>query len=238
MAARKWYSPALIFAVVVISAGAAFTIPSILGWHIWGPVGRRSTPAVAKPVVQKRVVTAQPAPAQPTVNSGEVSSAAPKVAVKTSAKAARKWAPSERQRLRDAVYLAGKDNRLSDAISALEAWDAKHPRDPEVIRELARLLARSPRTDDAFVRYRELLAIAPLTSTREEYAAALLALQQYDSAAANYRILIAADSTSTSAHLGLARALAWSNKSRAPWSIRQRSSPARSRRWAARTLPT
>ena len=214
MAARKWYAPLLFVAVVVITAGAALSISSIRGWHIWGPLARRSAPAAAKPVVQKRIVAAQPAPAQPTVNSGEVSSAAPKVAVKASTKAARKWVPSERQRLRDAVYLAGKDNRLSDAIAALEAWDAKHPRDAEVLLELARLLARSPRTDDAFVRYRELLAIAPITSTRAEYAAALLALQQYDSAAANYRILIAADSTSTSAHLGLARALAWSNKSR------------------------
>jgi len=213
MAARKSYSQVLVVAVVVISAGAAFSIPSIRGWHIWGPLARRQAPVAAKPATKPRVV-AQPqvTPVQPTVNSGEVS-----VAVKAPAKPAKappKWAPSERQRLRDAVYLAGKDNRPADAIAALEAWDAQHPGDPEVLRELARLLARSSRADDAFARYRELLAVSTSTATRAEYAAALLALQQYDSAAANYRILIAADSTSTSAHLGLARALAWSNHSR------------------------
>ena len=217
MAARKWYSQVLVVAVVVISAGAAFSIPSIRGWHIWGPLARRRAAVAAKPAPKPRVV-AQPqvTPVQPTVNSGEVSAAekAPAKAPVKPAKAAPKWAPSERQRLRDAVYLAGKDNRPADAIAALEAWDAKHPGDPEVLRELARLLARSSRADDAFARYRELLAVSPSTATRAEYAAALLALQQYDSAAANYRILIAADSTSTSAHLGLARALAWSNHSR------------------------
>jgi tetratricopeptide (TPR) repeat protein len=214
MAGRRWYSQVLIVAVVVISAGAAFSIPSIRGWHIWGPLARRSTPAVAKLVKPSRpVVQQQATPVQPTVNSGEVS-VTPKAPVKSATKSAPKWAPSERQRLRDAVYLAGKDNRLSDAIAALEAFDAKHRGDPEVLRELARLLVRSPRTDEAFARYRELLAASPSTATRAEYAAALLALQQYDSAAANYRVLIAADSTSASAHLGLARALAWSNHSR------------------------
>ena len=214
MAARRWYSQVLVVAVVVISAGAAFSIPSIRGWHIWGPLSKRQAPVAAKPAKPARpVVQQQATPVQPTVNSGEVS-VAPKARVKPTTKAAPKWAPSERQRLRDAVYLAGKDNRPSDAIAALEAWDAKHPGDAEVLRELARLLARSSHTDDAFTRYRELLAVSPSVATRFEYAAALLALQQYDSAAANYRILIAADSASVSAHLGLARALAWSNHSR------------------------
>jgi len=126
MGARKWYSPALIFAVVVISAGAAFTIPSILGWHIWGPLARRSAPAAAKPVVQKRIVAAQPAPAQPTVNSGEVSSAAPKVAVKASTKAARKWVPSERQRLRDAVH--HRDGRAERVPARSAARDRRRRR--------------------------------------------------------------------------------------------------------------
>ena len=139
MAARKWYSQVLVVAVVVISAGAAFSIPSIRGWHIWGPLANRQAPVAAKHAAKPRVV-AQPqaTPVQPTVNSGEVS-VAEKAPVKRT-KAAPKWAPSERQRLRDAVYLAGKDNRASDAIAALEAWDAKHPGDSEVLRELARLL--------------------------------------------------------------------------------------------------
>jgi tetratricopeptide (TPR) repeat protein len=75
-------------------------------------------------------------------------------------------------------------------------------------------LARSPKSYDALARYRELLSIQSDTSVRAEYAAALLAMQQYDSAAANYRILVAADSTNLAAHLGLARALSWSSHER------------------------
>lgn len=114
----------------------------------------------------------------------------------------------------DRVYTAGKENRPNDAIEALEAWDAKHPGEPDVLRELARLLVRNSRADEGFARYRALLTIAPDTSVRAEYAAALLSEQRYDSAAANFRILTAADSESVAYHLGLARALAWSNHPR------------------------
>ena len=83
MASRKWYPPALVFAVVVIGAGAAFSIPPVFGWHVWGPLAKR--PAVATP----RVVAKPPRPAppqqtavQPSTNSGEVTEA-PRVAVVT-----------------------------------------------------------------------------------------------------------------------------------------------------------
>jgi tetratricopeptide (TPR) repeat protein len=124
------------------------------------------------------------------------------------------WQPSERQQLRDKLYLAGKADRPADAIAALEAWDAKHPRDPEALRELARLLVRNGRVPDGLARYRELLMASSDSGARTEYAAALLALQQYDSAAANYRILIASDSANVDAHVGLARSLAWGNHPR------------------------
>ena len=114
----------------------------------------------------------------------------------------------------DRVYLDGKENRSADAIATLEAWDAKHPNEPETLRELARLLVRSGRTDEAFARYRTLLAAGADTSVRAEYAAALLGAQHYDSAAANFRVLTAADSGSLTYHLGLGRALAWSNHPR------------------------
>jgi uncharacterized protein HemY len=84
----------------------------------------------------------------------------------------------------DRVYLAGKENRTADAIATLEAWDAKHPNEPETLRELARLLVRSSRTDEAFTRYRARLGAGADTSVRAEYAAALLGAQRYDSAAA------------------------------------------------------
>jgi tetratricopeptide (TPR) repeat protein len=116
--------------------------------------------------------------------------------------------------MRDSVFLAGKANRPADAIATLEHFEAKHPADSEATRELARLLVRNGRSDEGLDRYRQLLALSPDTAIRAEYAAALLGLQQYDSAAANYKILIAADSTSVDAHYGLARALAWSNHPR------------------------
>ncbi len=114
--------------------------------------------------------------------------------------------------MRDRVFIAGQQNRPADAIATLERWDAKHPADPEALRELARLLVRTGRVDEGFERYRQLLASAADTAIRAEYAAALLAAQRYDSAAANYRILIAGDTGNVDHHLGLARALAWSNQ--------------------------
>ena len=214
MAARRWYSQVLIVAVVVISAGAAFSIPSIRGWHIWGPLAKRQAPVAAKPAAKPRVV-AQPqaTPVQPTVNSGEVS-----VAEKAPVKRRRSL---RRNGLRQSasVFVTPSTSRGrtivrptrsrrsrpgTQSIRAtrkyFESWRACWP------------AARAPTTPSRATAscwpFRRVLA------TRFEYAAALLALQQYDSAAANYRILIAADSVSMSAHLGLARALAWSNHSR------------------------
>ena len=224
MSTRRWYSMALIFTVVVISAGAAFSIPSALGWHLWGPLSKRPTvvatkppathknpPASVAPQQQATPVAATPAVSAPNVATASSTHTSVKPATKPVAK---KWVPSDRQHLRDVVYLAGKENRPADAIAALEAWDAKQHGDPEALRELARLLARNSRSAEAFVRYRELLALLPDNDTRTEYADALLAFQRYDSAAANYRILIAADTASFSAHLGLARSLAWADHSR------------------------
>ncbi|HTJ24422.1 MAG TPA: tetratricopeptide repeat protein [Gemmatimonadaceae bacterium] len=116
--------------------------------------------------------------------------------------------------MRDRVFVAGQQNRPADAIAALERWDAKHPADPEALRELARLLVRNDRLDEGFERYRQVLATSADTAIRAEYAAALLAAQRYDSAAANYQMLVAADTGNVDAHLGMARALAWSNHPR------------------------
>lgn len=116
--------------------------------------------------------------------------------------------------MRDRVYLAGKQDHPAEAIATLERFEAKHPADSEATRELARLLVRNGRSVEGLDRYRQLLATSSDTAIRAEYAAALLALQQYDSAAANYRMLIAGDTASVDAHLGLARALAWSNHPR------------------------
>jgi len=229
MSTRRWYAPVLAVAVATITVGATYSFAWAQGWRIdLGSLGGRKTPPVHTAAVQKTAAEqshAAPVVAQRTVAPAvEAPTAATSVAEPSTVhseslnqpkpRKVAPWAPSERQQLRDQVYLAGKDNRPDDAIAALEAWDAKHPNDPEALRELARLLARSPKSYDALTRYRELLAVQSDTSVRAEYAAALLAMQQYDSAAANYRILIAADSSSVSAHLGLARSLSWNARER------------------------
>ncbi len=228
MSTRRWYAPVLMVAVATITVGATYSFAWAQGWRIdfRSLAGKKAPPTHA--AASHKPAAAQPAPTaaqQPATSVAEPPKPVPApvaeaATVETNAAERPKprkraaWAPSERQQLRDKVYLAGKENRAADAIAALEAWDAKHPGDPEALRELARLLARSPKSYDALTRYRELLAIQSDTSVRAEYAAALLAMQQYDSAAANYRILIAADSANVSAHLGLARALSWSSRER------------------------
>ncbi len=211
MPARKRYALLVVTLAVAAVAGAGISIPSIRGWRVWGPRVHQAKPSpdstprriarVAPPAIAP---VAAPAPAGTTATSP---SPAPSRKVPA-------WKPSERQQLRDKLYLAGKADRPADAIAALEAWDAKHPRDPEALRELSRLLVRNGRVPEGLARYRELLLASPDSGARAEYAAALLALQQYDSAAANYRILIASDTANAGAHIGLARALAWGNHPR------------------------
>ncbi|MGE5732658.1 MAG: tetratricopeptide repeat protein [Gemmatimonas sp.] len=218
MPTRRWYAVLLVVVIAAISLGAVYSIPSIRGWRVLGPFAVRETPARREPPARRTPpppiarVAATPVPAAAPAPAPVVAPDAANVSPAPRHRAA--WVPSERQAMLDRVYLAGKEDRANDAIEALEAWDAKHPNEPETLRELARLLVRNSRPDDGFARYRALLALRPDTSVRAEYAAALLAAQQYDSATANFRILTAIDNESVTYHLGLGRALAWSNHPR------------------------
>lgn len=217
MSTRRGYAPFLAAVVALIGAGAYFSIPSIRGWRIWGPFASQRVAAdVPAHVGQPRsAVPTMPRGAAPDVSAPTAPAvAASRPASATKAPKAPAWKPSERQALRDRLYLAGKANKPLDAIAAIEKWDASHPGDPEFVRELARLLARGGRSEDAFARYRELLAVQPDTGVRAEYAAALLARQQYDSAAGEYRALVGVDSLNVDYHLGLARSYAWGNRPR------------------------
>ena len=208
MPARNRYTLLVVALAAAAVAGAGLSIPAIRGWRIWGPLAHRNnhdaTTAARK--VARVAPSAAPTAVAPIPAPAAATATAPSL---PSTRVAKAWVPSERQQLRDKLYLAGKSNRPSDAIAALEAWDAKHPRDPEALRELSRLLVRNGRVPEGLARYRELLMASPDSGARAEYAAALLALEQYDSAAVNYRILIAADSDDVAAHVGLARSLAW-----------------------------
>lgn len=251
MSSRRWYPPLLIVVVAAIVAGAAMSIRANGDWRGWNPFGskarvlegsKRSTPKIAESPTPRRDSAAAPR-ALDTSKAQPVHPSSP-LAVQPSSPPTHKpssppalqpsspppaWHPSERQAMRDRVYLAGKASRPAEAIATLEHFEAKHPADTEATRELARLFVRSGRPDEGLARYRQLLATSPDTAMRAEYAAALLALQRYDSAAANYRILIAADSANVGAHLGLARALAWSNQPREAepelhWLVQRRAS--------------
>ena len=216
MSPRRGYTPFLAGVVVLIAAGAYFSLPSIRGWRIWGPFAAQRVASDAPthvPAPRPTVPTLPNSPA-PTVAPDSVPKAPARAAGDHAAVAAPKWTMSDRQKLRDLLYLAGKSNKPLDAIAAIEKWDVSHPSDPEFIRELARLLARNGRDQDAFKRYRELLALQPDTSVRAEFAAALLARAQYDSAAGEYRVLVNGDSLDGNYHLGLARSLAWGNHPR------------------------
>jgi tetratricopeptide (TPR) repeat protein len=212
MQTRRWYPLLLVALVAAISLGAVVSIPSLRGWHLWGPFAVQTA---AEPLRVAQAGTPARAPVIPTQPPALVPDAAAVPAPHAHRLRARPaWAPSDRQRMLDRVYLAGKQNRPDDAVAALEAWDAQHPNDPEVLRELARLQVRGSRVDDGFARYRALLALRPDSSVRAEYASALLATQRYDSAAANFRVLTADDNTNVDYHLGLGRALAWGNHPR------------------------
>jgi Flp pilus assembly protein TadD len=216
MPTRRWYAVLLVVAIAAITLGALYSIPSIRGWRILSPFAGRQTTVPREPAVRRKpaapatvaATTAAPAPIVASVRA-----AAPHAARALHHRPAA-WVPSERQIMLDRVYAAGKDSRVDDAIATLTAWDSTHPNEPDVLRELARLLIRSSRPEEGFARYRALLAVRADTSIRAEYATALLNAQRYDSAAANFRVLTSADGESVTYHLGLARALAWSNHPR------------------------
>lgn len=69
------------------------------------------------------------------------------------------WRPRERQALDDRVHALSKRGRHAEAVAVLEQWLDKHPRDEDALLTLARLLSQTNRTDEAAVRYRQLIAM-------------------------------------------------------------------------------
>ena len=64
-----------------------------------------------------------------------------------------------RESMQDRVFNLTRRGDRSGAIKELEGWVNGHPRDKESLLSLARLLNEVGRTNDAVVRYRELLAL-------------------------------------------------------------------------------
>ena len=66
---------------------------------------------------------------------------------------------SDREVLDDRVYLLTKRGDTKGAVSTLERWVTRHPRDRSALLSLARLLRESGRTDAAVARYRQILSL-------------------------------------------------------------------------------
>ena len=69
------------------------------------------------------------------------------------------WRPAPRDAVRDSVYTLTQRGQLAAAIVVLERWVAEHPRDAELLLELARLLNQAGRTEESLARYRQVLAL-------------------------------------------------------------------------------
>jgi Flp pilus assembly protein TadD len=120
------------------------------------------------------------------------------------------WHASPEQLFNDRVFRLISAGRTAEAIELLEGWTASHPTDAARLLDLARLLAQTGRTDDAFERYRQVLALTDTPTLRLEYASALLNAGKYALAATEYSRLSSADPSNIEYRLGLARAYAWS----------------------------
>ena len=63
-----------------------------------------------------------------------------------------------REALQDRVYEYTRSGNRARAIAELEQWVARHPADQHALLWLARLLNETGRSDDAIIRYRQMLA--------------------------------------------------------------------------------
>jgi len=66
---------------------------------------------------------------------------------------------SEREILDDRVFTLTRHGDTKGAVSVLERWVTRHPRDRGALLSLARLLREDGRTDAAVARYRQLLSL-------------------------------------------------------------------------------
>jgi tetratricopeptide (TPR) repeat protein len=66
---------------------------------------------------------------------------------------------SDREILDDRVYTLSRRGDTKGAVSVLERWVTRHPRDKGALLSLARLLREDGRTDAAVARYRQLLSL-------------------------------------------------------------------------------
>jgi hypothetical protein len=69
-----------------------------------------------------------------------------------------------REAMEDRVFMYTRRGDRARAIAELERWVGAHPRDERSLLSLARLLNEVGRTDDAVIRYRQILALQSRTN--------------------------------------------------------------------------
>ena len=97
MQTRRWYPLLLIALVTAISLGAVVSIPSLRGWHLWGPFAAHTA---SEPLRVAQAGTPTPAPVIPAQPRGLVPDAAavPAASHTHTPRARPTWAPKEPKR--------------------------------------------------------------------------------------------------------------------------------------------
>jgi tetratricopeptide (TPR) repeat protein len=156
------YALAFLLAIVALTAGTIVAFTHISSASLAG-VPAPSAPPVADTVPSPAVAT----PIVPTTADLARYAAADRA---WRAKYARQYTIAElrargdgertpREAMQDRVYLLTRRGDRAGAITELERWVRAHPRDDASLLSLARLLNEAGRTDEAVVRYREVLAL-------------------------------------------------------------------------------
>ena len=166
---RARYGLTFLGAIVVLTAGAVFSFV-----RISAPVAVATSPASVPTIRTSTTRTSAPPPV-----TGAAALVAPGAAdyarfatedAAWRAEHARAWTLAElrargdgrrtpRQLMQDRVFNLTKAGKRDDAIRELERWVRANPRDADAILWLARQLNEAGRTDDALVRYRQVLKL-------------------------------------------------------------------------------
>lgn len=160
------YAFAFLLAALCLSAGAVATFVHI------SSVSLASAPPSAQPTADTVPGTVVATPVSPTASDYARYADADRA---WRAAHAKQYTISElrargdgkrtaRETMQDRVFMFTRRGDRSGAIAELENWVRGHPRDRESLLSLARLLNEAGRTNEAVVRYREILALHSRTN--------------------------------------------------------------------------
>ena len=156
------YALAFLFAALALTAGTVAAFTHISSASLAGAT-RPASPPVADTVPSAGVAT----PVVPTAADFARYAAADRVWREKHAKqytiaelrARGDGKRTPQQAMEDRVYLLTRRGDRAGAIAELERWVKSRPRDDAALLSLARLLNEAGRTNEAVVRYRQVLAL-------------------------------------------------------------------------------